>query len=147
VTLFLSAALMFNVQPMIGKMLLPIVGGSPSGWLVSVAFFQLALLAGYCAAHLLSRLSPLRQAFVYFGAVCAGSAFLPVTLAKSAAFMGAVPGPGDVLLLLTMTIGVPFMALSATSSTLQRLFAVAGDPASGNPYFLYVAIRLRSSRP
>ncbi|TAL28726.1 MAG: hypothetical protein EPN97_14095 [Alphaproteobacteria bacterium] len=144
VTLFLSAALMFSVQPMIGKMLLPIVGGAPSGWLVSVAFFQLALLAGYCAAHLLSRVSPLRQAVIYLGAVCAGSIFLPVTLAKSAAFMGAVPGPGDVLLLLTMTIGVPFMALSATSSTLQRLFAVAGDPASGNPYFLYVASNLGS---
>jgi spermidine synthase len=143
-TLFLSAALMFSLQPMIGKMLLPIVGGSPSGWLVAVAFFQLALLAGYAAAHFLSRVSPVRQAFVYLGVVCLGSLFLPVTLINSAAFMGDVPGPADVLLLLTITAGVPFMALSATSSTLQRLFAVTNDPAAGNPYFLYVASNLGS---
>ncbi|MEZ0226865.1 MAG: spermidine synthase [Alphaproteobacteria bacterium] len=143
-TLFLSAALMFSLQPMIGKMLLPIVGGAPSGWLVAVAFFQLALLVGYCAAHFLSRVPPLRQAVIYLGVVCLGSIFLPVTLAKSAGFMGDVPGPGDVLLLLTITVGVPFMALSATSSTLQRLFAVTDDPAAANPYFLYVASNLGS---
>lgn len=143
-TLFLSAALMFSLQPMIGKMLLPIVGGAPSGWLVSLAFFQLVLLAGYAGAHFLSRVSPVRQAFIYLGVVCLGSLFLPVTLAKSAAFLSDVPGPDDVLLLLAITVGVPFMALSATSSTLQRLFAATGDPAAGNPYFLYVASNLGS---
>src|ERR1700679_3854902 len=65
-TLFLSASLTFVVQPMIGKMLLPLVGGAPSGWLVTMAYFQVALLAGYTIAHLLSRLS----AFSHTAIVC-----------------------------------------------------------------------------
>jgi spermidine synthase len=143
-TLFLSAALMFSFQPMIGKMLLPIVGGAPSGWMVALAFFQVVLLAGYYAAHLLSRQSPRRQAVAYLALLALGSLFLPVTLAKSAGLMGPLPGPFDTLLLLTRTIAVPFLALSATSSTLQRLFTATGHTAAGNPYFLYVSSNIGS---
>ena len=143
-TLFLSAALMFSLQPMIGKMLLPIVGGSPSGWMVALAFFQIMLLVGYYISHLLSRLSPFRQAVVYLGLICVGYLFLPVSMSRATLFVGAIPGPIEVLLLLTAMVAVPFVALSATSSTLQRLFMITDHPASGSPYFLYVASNLGS---
>jgi hypothetical protein len=138
-TLFISAALMFSFQLMIGKMLLPIVGGASSAWMVALTFFQVMLLVGYYVSHLLSRFTPLRQAVIYVGMICAGSLFLPVTLNNSAAFIGDVPGPLGVLALLTAAVAVPFIAISATSSTLQRLFTVTDHPASDNPYFLYVA--------
>ena len=66
-TLFLSAGLLFAVQPLLGKQMLPLVGGSPSGWLTALAFFQMALLAGYLLAHGLSRLSARRQAWATAG--------------------------------------------------------------------------------
>ena len=135
---------MFSLEPMIGKMLLPIVGGAPAGWMVSLAFFQLILLAGYFLAYLLARLSPLRQAAVYVAILGAGSLFLPVTFAKAAQHVGAIPGALDVFLLLTSAIALPFIALAATSSTLQRLFTVTGHPSAANPYFLYAASNLGS---
>src|SRR5262249_38899986 len=76
----LSAALMFMVQPMAGKMLLPLVGGAPAGWVVAVAFFQIMLLAGYALAHLMSRLTPRAHGMAYIGILAVGALFLPVRL-------------------------------------------------------------------
>src|SRR3954469_8047906 len=81
-TLFLSAALMFGLQPMIGKMLLPIVGGTPSGWIVAMAFFQTMLLVGYFLAYVLSRFEVRTQAALYILCLCGGIVFLPVNLAS-----------------------------------------------------------------
>jgi spermidine synthase len=140
--LFLAALLMFSVQPMAGKMLLPLVGGAPSGWIVAMAFFQVMLLAGYFYAHALSRLSPLLHGALYAAALLAGCLLLPARLPEAAP--GHEPGPGGVFLLLTAALGAPFVALSATSSTLQRLFAASGHRAGRDPYFLYAASNLGS---
>jgi hypothetical protein len=142
-TLFLSAALMFAVQPMIGKMLLPIVGGTPAGWIVAMAFFQVMLLAGYLVAHLFSTFPARTHGVLYFLGLLAGTLFLPPTLAGHANY-ATTPGAYEIFVLLTFCIAVPFIALSATSSTIQRLFTVTEHGAAGDPYFLYVASNLGS---
>jgi len=143
-TLFLSAALMFALQPMVGKMLLPIVGGTPSGWVVAMAFFQVALLAGYFLAHALSRFSLFRQGALYILCLCLGVPFLPVALSGHAGIAGPTPMAWDVFLLLSFVVAIPFIALSATASTVQRLFTATGHPAADDPYFLYAASNLGS---
>lgn len=142
-TLFLSASLMFSVQPMAGKMLLPLVGGTPAGWIVAMAFFQVMLLAGYLIAHTLSKFPPQRHGIAYVVALLAGIVFLPVAL-DHAVGSGSIPEAGRIFLLLTQALAVPFIALSATSSTLQRLFMNTRHGSSGDPYFLYAASNLGS---
>lgn len=141
-TLFVSAALMFAVQPMIGKMLLPLIGGTPAGWIVAMAFFQLMLLAGYFFAHVLSLATPRRHGLFYILALLAGMWFLPLYLSDS--LNEKLPISLEILRLLSMTIAVPFIALSATSSTIQRLFTETGHPSAADPYFLYAASNLGS---
>lgn len=143
ITLFVSAALMFGLQPMVGKMLLPLVGGTPAGWIVAMAFFQLALLGGYFLAHLLSRFTPRVHALLFCAALAVGAAVLPVYLPVS--LEGAeTPGPFDIFKLLLMTVGLPFLALSTTSSTIQRLFTTTTHRDAADPYFLYGASNLGS---
>jgi hypothetical protein len=142
-TLFLSASLMFAVQPMAGKMLLPLVGGTPAGWVVAMAFFQVMLLAGYLMAHAFSGVPARRHGMLYMLALLAGAIFLPVSLADREGF-DSIAGPGKIFLLLTQALAVPFIALSATSSTLQRLFTTTRHRSSDDPYFLYVASNLGS---
>ena len=143
-TLFLSAALMFAIQPMTGKMLLPIVGGTPAGWIVAMAFFQIMLLAGYLLAHVLSKFPPRIHAALYIAALAAGIYFLPVDIRNNADMIGTHSQALDIFLLLTKALGIPFIALSATSSTIQRLFTTTGHASSADPYFLYVASNLGS---
>ena len=142
-TLFLSASLMFSVQPMAGKMLLPLVGGTPAGWIVAMAFFQVMLLAGYLIAHTLSKFTSQKHGVAYVAALLAGIVFLPVAL-DHAVGTGSIPEAGRIFLLLTKALAVPFIALSATSSTLQRLFMNTRHGSSGDPYFLYAASNLGS---
>lgn len=141
-TLFVSAALMFAVQPMIGKMLLPLIGGTPAGWIVAMAFFQLMLLAGYFFAHVLSLATPRRHGLFYIVALLAGLWFLPLHLSDR--LNEQLPISLEIFRLLSMTIAVPFIALSATSSTIQRLFTETGHPSASDPYFLYAASNLGS---
>ena len=141
-TLFLSAALMFAIEPMIGKMLLPLVGGTPAGWIVAMAFFQVMLLLGYLYAHLLSRFPPRIHALLFIATLLAGTLFLPVKMPTAG--IDGNPGPFDIFRLLTIVVAVPFIALSAASSTLQRLFTTTGHASSEDPYFLYAASNLGS---
>ncbi len=142
-TLFLSAAVMFALQPMVGKMLLPIVGGTPAGWIVAMAFFQTMLLVGYFFAHILSTLAPRAHGIAYVAALLIGAFFLPIHLGQSAP-SGETPDAFDIFKLLSVTIAVPFVAISATSSTVQRLFTATEHSASNDPYFLYAASNLGS---
>ncbi len=141
---FLAAFLMFAVQPMVGKMLLPLVGGTPAGWVVAMAFFQLALLAGYLLAHLLSTFTARSHGALFLMALSLGVFFLPVSLKDQAAVLGAIPTPFTVFALLSLTVAVPFIALSLSAPTIQRLFSSTGHPDAKDPYFLYVASNLGS---
>ncbi len=143
-TLFLSAALMFAIQPMTGKMLLPLVGGTPSGWIVAMAFFQIMLLGGYLLAHALSRLSPQLHALFYLSALAFGLSFLPVDIGSHAASLPTSPGAIDIFKILCASLSVPFIAISATSSTIQRLFTSTSHPSAHDPYFLYIASNVGS---
>ena len=144
-TLFGSALLLFAVQPMFAKMVLPRLGGSPSVWSVAMVFFQAALLIGYAYAHVLARtLSVPQSAFVHLGVLAAAALTLPVGIAQS---FGAPPSSGIglwVVALFTASIGLPFAALSASAPLLQSWFAASGHPQARNPYVLYAASNLGS---
>jgi len=123
VTIFLSAFLLFQVQPLIAKMILPWFGGSAAVWSASMLFFQLLLLAGYAYAHISIRfLKPRAQMLVHVALLLASCALLPI-LPSPAWRPTQVGDPtARILLLLTATIGLPYFLLSSTSPLLQAWF-------------------------
>ena len=144
-TLFLSALLLFSVQPMFAKMVLPRLGGAPSVWAVSMCFFQAVLLAGYCYAHALNRyLSPRLAPFAHLSLLGVALLALPIGLSSSA----SEPPAGDAYLWLIWTLGVgvglPFFAISANAPLLQSWFARTKHRDANDPYFLYGASNLGS---
>ncbi len=143
ITLFISATLMFGLQPMIGKMLLPIVGGSPSGWIVALSFFQTMLLVGYFIAHALSKFSPIKHTVLYLILLSIGAVFLPISV-KNIDLSTSLSPAFSVLTLLTIAVAIPFISISATNSTIQRLFTISRHTASEDPYFLYAASNIGS---
>ena len=138
--LFLSAVILFAVEPMFTKMVLPLLGGTPAVWNTAVMFFQAVLLAGYLYAHLLSRVRGLgRQALVHAAVLAAGFLFLPVHVALAwTPTASAHPVPW-LIALLAVSIGVPFFAISATAPLLQSWFSRSDHPHASDPYFLYVS--------
>ncbi len=144
-TLFLSALLLFLVQPVFVKMVLPYFGGSPAVWITAMVFFQAALLAGYLYAHLVvSRFARRSQVLLHLVVLGLAVAVLPIAV---------VPGwtpPADgspalsLLGLLAVSVGLPFFAVSATGPLLQKWFAGLNHRASADPYFLYSASNLGS---
>src|SRR5688572_17110193 len=137
--MFVSAFLLFLVQPLVGKMALPLLGGTPAVWNTCMVFFQALLLAGYAYAHLLTKVrKPSLQVAVH-AVVCAlPLVFLPVSLPTGL----EVPETRPVLWLLGVlaaTIALPFFVLSTTGPLLQRWFSTTNHPAAKDPYFLYAA--------
>ena len=145
VAIFTSAALLFVVQPMFTKMVLPRLGGAPSVWSVAIVFFQAALLAGYAYAHLLTRFAPGRTSVIIHVAVMLIACLaLPLSVAAG---WGRPPAVGEALWLIGLfiaSIGLPFFALSANGPLLQAWFARTDHPAAKDPYFLYVASNIGS---
>ncbi len=121
-TVFLSAFLLFQVQPLIGKRVLPWFGGTPSVWMACMLFFQVMLLAGYAYAHLVATNLPRRgQVAVHLGLLTLALLQLPLVPAQPA-LDGSSP-TAEVLLLLLRSVGLPFLALAATGPLLQSWFA------------------------
>jgi hypothetical protein len=143
--IFLSAALIFAVQPMFTKLVLPRLGGSPSVWSVAMVFFQAALLAGYAYAHLITHYLPGRTSVVVHLAVLLLALFsLPLAMAAG---WGRPPASGEAFYLIglfTVSIGLPFFALAANAPLLQAWFARSGHPSARDPYFLYAASNVGS---
>jgi len=147
VAIFTSACLVFVVQPMAAKLILPTLGGSPSVWNASMVFFQTALLAGYAYAHLLQRLASLRaQVAAHLALLALAALFLPLRI--SGVFGDPDAGQPALWLLATLavSIGAPFAVLSATAPLLQAWYARvrAGQADGANPYVLYAASNLGS---
>jgi hypothetical protein len=144
-TTFLSALLLFAVQPMFAKMVLPVLGGSPSVWSVSIFFFQAALLVGYLYAHLLISKAPQHLTGLIHLVVCLVAFIcLPIGMVG---WLGDPPAGEPYLWQLAMfaaSIGLPFMAVSANAPLLQAWFARTGHPNAGDPYFMYAASNLGS---
>ncbi len=139
-TIFLSATLLFFVQPMFAKMVLPLLGGTPSVWNTCMVFFQAALLGGYLYAHLSTRwLGVRRQAVVHLLVMLAPLLFLPIAIGA-----GWDPPREEIpiawlMLVLTAVVGAPFFVVAATAPLLQRWFSATDHPRARDPYFLYAA--------
>jgi hypothetical protein len=131
-TIFLSAFLLFQVQPMMGRYILPWFGGTPAVWSVCLLFFQGALLAGYAYAHWLGSLKNARaQAMIHIGFLAASLAMLPVEPSESWKLAAREDPSGQILLLLVITVGGPYFLLSSTTPLVHRWFSVSGAGGSG----------------
>src|SRR6185312_12933596 len=124
VTVSLSAFLLFLLEPLFAKLILPWFGGSAAVWATCLVFFQSALLLGYLYADIVARrLAPRQQSFLHIGLLAAGLAFLPITAHASWRPSSASDPAWRILGLLTVSIGLPFVLLSATSPLVQAWHA------------------------
>jgi len=143
--IFTSALLLFAVQPLFTKMVLPRLGGSPAVWSVAMVFFQSLLLAGYAYAHYLMRLKSRTAPVVIHLALLAVAALaLPLSIASG---WGEPPASGYAFWLLGLfaaSIGLPFFALAANNPLLQAWFVRTGHPDGPDPYFLYASSNIGS---
>lgn len=138
----LSAFLLFQVQPVISKFILPWFGGSPGVWTTCMVFFQVVLFAGYAYAHGLSRFRHRTQAIIHSALILSALVFLPIAPADSWKPAGDEDPAGRILLLLLSTVGLPYFILSSTSPLAQVWFirAVPG----GRPWRLYALSNIGS---
>ncbi|TMJ18220.1 MAG: class I SAM-dependent methyltransferase, partial [Alphaproteobacteria bacterium] len=138
--IFVSALLLFSVQPLFTKMVLPRLGGSPAVWSVAMVFFQSLLLAGYAYAHLLMQVrNRVVPVVVHLLLLVLAFATLPLGVASA---YGEPPASGYAFWLLglfVVSIGLPFFALAANNPLLQAWFVRTGHPAGHDPYFLYAS--------
>jgi SAM-dependent methyltransferase len=138
-TLFVSALLLFSVQPMVGKMILPRFGGASSVWNTCMVFFQAQLLVGYLYSHLSSRwLRPRWQMRLHLLVLALPVLVLPIT------FSGDAPAASDstniwLLAELCAVVGLPFLVVASTAPLLQNWFSRTSHPSASDPYFLYAA--------
>ena len=139
-TLVLGSALLFLVQPMFAKMVLPMLGGTPAVWNTCVVFFQAMLLAGYAYAHATTAwLGVKRQAVLHSVIVMLPAFFLPIVIRED-----WIP-PTDrnptawLLSLLLVSVGLPFFVVSTTAPLLQKWFSTTTHRSASDPYFLYTA--------
>jgi len=140
-TLFLSAGLLFSVQPMVAKMLLPLLGGTPAVWNTCMVFFQGLLLAGYAYTMFISRRSVGQQIIFQLVLLVIACVSLPIGL--SAFWLNSVPANSNpefwLLACLAGTVGLPFFIVSSNGPLLQKWFSNTGLRSAKDPYFLYSA--------
>ena len=139
-TLFISASLMFVLQPLFGKLLLPLLGGSPAVWNTCMVFYQSLLFLGYLYAHFLStRANQRRQIMIHAAIIMISLLALPVALPEN------ITPPTDsnptfwLCWTLFLAIGLPYFVISTTSPLVQKWFANIGHHTSHDPYYLYAA--------
>ncbi|QVL31423.1 hypothetical protein KIH39_21640 [Telmatocola sphagniphila] len=151
VTMFLSATLLFLVQPMVAKMTLPLLGGTPAVWNTCMVFFQALLLLGYLYAHKLTKDRPFKsQVGLHYtvlvlaiGAMLLGAIISdkhsPIPIIKSLAPKGDEIPFFNVIVVLSTAVALPFLVLSTSAPLLQKWFTETGHPSARDPYFLYGA--------
>lgn len=134
--IFLNAFLLFQVQPLIGKIILPWFGGAAAVWTVCLLFFQVALLLGYLYAHVLTRsVGPRMQSRIHVGLLALSLLVLPILPRETWKPTGSGDPSWRILLLLTLTVGLPYFLLSSTSPLLQSWYA--RSRAGAVPYRFY----------
>jgi len=143
--IFTSALLLFSVQPLFTKMVLPRLGGSPAVWSVAMVFFQSLLLGGYAYAHYLTKLrSRVAPVAIHLALLVVALLTLPLSIAGG---WGDPPSSGYafwLLALFAVSIGLPFFALAANNPLLQAWFVRTGHPDGPDPYFLYASSNIGS---
>jgi spermidine synthase len=139
-TLFTSASLMFVVQPMFGKLLLPLLGGSPGVWNTCMVFYQILLFLGYLYAHTLStHLEQHRQVQIHIGLILISFLALPLALPENSVPPTESNPTWWLIWTLFLSIGLPFFVVSTTAPLLQKWFTHLGHHTSDDPYYLYTA--------
>jgi hypothetical protein len=144
-TLFVSATLLFLVQPMMARMVLPLLGGTPAVWNTCMVFFQAVLLAGYAYAHFVPPWVGTRRHFFFHAALL----LLPM-LVLPIGVAGAWVPPEDanpipwLAALLSVSVGLPFLVVATSAPLLQNWFSATGHTSAGDPYFLYGASNVGS---
>jgi hypothetical protein len=139
-TLFLSATLLFLLQPLVGKMLLPYFGGAAAVWNTCMVFFQALLLAGYSYAHAGPALLGTRRHVIFHLLFLAAVVVaLPFAVSPEAAPPPGVDPTFRLLLVLFVAVGLPFFVVSTTAPLVQHWFAATGHRSGRDPYFLYAA--------
>ena len=140
----LGSFLLFLIQPLFARLVLPVLGGSPSVWNTAMLFYQAALLVGYAYAHALQRLPFRAQAAVHIAIFAVAAFTLPIGIRSLG---GADTGDAAavwLLQLLAVSIGPVFVAVAAQAPLMQAWFARSPDKAAANPYFLYAASNIGS---
>src|SRR5215208_3536113 len=145
-TIFISAALLFLVEPMFAKFVLPSFGGTPAVWTGSMMFFQATLLVGYLYVHATTTwLGARRQAILHLVVVLLPILVLPLAVPGDEWAPSSQSNPIFLLLgLLAVSVGLPFFAISTTNPLVQRWLSDTDHPAARDPYFLYRASNLGS---
>ncbi|NRA60310.1 MAG: fused MFS/spermidine synthase [Psychrobium sp.] len=143
ITIFLGASLLFMVQPIVGKAILPWFGGSASVWTTCMLFFQVFLLAGYCYAHLLTRIASIAiQTKLHVALLLTSLLLTPITISNEAAFHDYIGPEFAILTTLLLAIGLPYFVLASTGPLLQRWFSYG--KVNTNPYRLYALSNIGS---
>ncbi|HXT16244.1 MAG TPA: fused MFS/spermidine synthase [Gemmatimonadaceae bacterium] len=142
--IFLNSALLFWLEPLFGKTVLPLLGGTPAVWNACILFYQTALLAGYAWAHAADKIGIRRHALMHLALALAALAFMPFAVARS-----LLPPPSDrplgwLLMVLVSSVGLPFVVVAANGPLLQRWYSRSGAKGARDPYFLYAASNLGS---
>lgn len=142
---FMSAFLLFLVQPMVGRMLLPLFGGAAAVWNTCLVFYQALLLLGYLHAHALSRRVRLERQWLVHGAILLMVLLtLPLRLSRHATGLDSWSPAAAVLWRLLTSVGPAFFALAGTGTLLQSWFSRSDHPSASDPYFLYAMSNLGS---
>lgn len=140
ITLFVSAVLLFAVQPMFAKMVLPLLGGTPAVWNTCMVFFQATLLAGYAYVHVTARAFGVRpQATIHLVLLVTPLLLLPITVPPAWRSPSQDHPAMWLLALLIVALGLPFFVVSTTGPLVQTWFARSNHPLAHDPYFLYAA--------
>jgi hypothetical protein len=144
-TLFTSASLIFIVEPMFGKLVLPRLGGAPAVWNTCMVFYQAVLLAGYLYAHALTtRCRIPGQVAIHLALLLAAGLMLPVGVGEDGWLEADASPVLSLLEQLVRGVGAPLFALSATAPLLQHWFSRTGGAGAKDPYFLYAASNVGS---
>lgn len=144
-TIFLSASLLFFVQPLFAKIVLPLIGGAPAVWTTAMLFFQTVLIVGYLYAHLSAKYLPVAaQVGVHLVLWAIALTFLPLSVQQGWRFDPTGSVATQTLLLFALGVGAPFAVLSANAPLIQSWYSRSGGPSADDPYFLYGASNLGS---
>ncbi|WP_319638909.1 fused MFS/spermidine synthase [Rhodobacter sp. Har01] len=144
-TIFLSASLLFFVQPLFTRIVLPAIGGASAVWTTAMLFFQCVLIGGYLYAHLMTRYLGVRtQMAVHLGLWACALAFLPLAMPEGWSYDPHRSTVVQTLTLFALGVGLPFGFLSANAPLIQSWYGKSGGPSAQDPYFLYGASNLGS---
>lgn len=144
-SIFASAFLLFLIQPLVARMLLPQYGGTPAVWNTALVFFQCMLVAGYAYAHLsLRALGARRQLVLQAAVIVLPLLFLPPAASTVSRLADSGRPVQSVMLVLTALVGLPFFVLASNSSLIQRWYSLSGLTGADRPYRLYAASNLGS---